>query len=206
MSRILWVRLVIVAAFLTACSTVKVSQPTATLTPQGTLSLPWAKFFQQLFAAANTAEDAALLAAFEPASSPAASGLTINRCTQAALPTLGAGDAGYMAWVTDYQHLLFWNGTAWQWGPGENGSGYIQFFAVAPAFGTGWALVDGSAITYLTSTGTTDTVTPGSMIDGRYVRGGAAFSGAQNAATAAATGAGAIGEPQNMDWLPYFRT
>lgn len=169
----------------------------------GTLHQAWAQFFSQLAASAAIGEDAALMAAFETAAPGAGAGLTIHQHAQAALPALGAGDAGYLAWVTDYNHLLYWSGAAWQWGPGENGSGYIQFFAIAP--GTGWALVNGSAITYLKPDGTTATVTPGSMADGRYVRGGLSFTGAQNAATAAATGTGATGEPKNMDWLPYFR-
>jgi hypothetical protein len=192
--------------------------------PSGALHLAWAQFFSQLAASAAIGDDAALMAAFEGISGSAGAGLAINQHTQAALPSLGAGDAGYLAWVTDYNHLLYWNGTAWQWGPGENGSGYIQFFAADP--GSGWKFLDGTGnpITYLKSDGTTAQVNIQSMANTRYVQGGTVFTGADIPATAtdvpvgtatAATGTAVTvassththvtGTPKSMVWLPYFR-
>lgn len=73
--------------------------------------------------------------------------------------TLGTNDAGYLVWVTDYEHLLRWSGSAWTFGPGDAGGGYIAFFLAAPN-GNGWVLVDGTATTILKSDGTTTAVTP----------------------------------------------
>src|SRR5882724_7957943 len=45
--------------------------------------------------------------------------------TLMALPSdLTVNDAGFLANVTDYNHLLQWNGSMWQWGPGEFGGGF----------------------------------------------------------------------------------
>jgi hypothetical protein len=78
---------------------------------------------------------------------------------QASLPTgLGASDAGFLAWVTDYGHILQWSGSAWGWAPGEQGSGMDVFFEVDPT-GVGWHLVDGSTVSYLKANGTLGSVT-----------------------------------------------
>ncbi|GEM_PF-3011399 len=65
-------------------------------------------------------------------------------CTQANLPTdLGANDKGFLANVTDYNHVLAWSGTAWTAGPGWDEPCYIRGFMVDPT-GTGWKLCDGN--------------------------------------------------------------
>jgi hypothetical protein len=65
---------------------------------------------------------------------------------QADLPDdLNAADVDLLAYVADYHHLLRWNGSAWSWAPGENGSGYSVAFVAAPDPLTGWHLCDGSA-------------------------------------------------------------
>lgn len=81
--------------------------------------------------------------------------------TQAQLATLaaslGAADAGLLAEVTDYRHVLRWTGSAWEWGPGETGGGYSAFWSIAPP--TGWVAYDGAAHTYLKSDGSTGSLT-----------------------------------------------
>lgn len=73
--------------------------------------------------------------------------------------TLGTTDAGYLVWVTDYEHVLRWSGTVWTFGPGDAGGGYIAHFLAAPN-GNGWVLVNGAATTILKADGTTTAVTP----------------------------------------------
>lgn len=80
---------------------------------------------------------------------------------QAALGTLeaalGADDAGLLVCITDYNHVLEWNGTKFQWGPGELGSGFEMSFPIAPT-SSGWHLEDGSVVSYLNADGS---LTPG---------------------------------------------
>ena len=87
----------------------------------------------------------------------------IHSRTQAQLTTLagtlGTADAGYLVWVTDFEHVLRWSGSAWTFGLGDFRGGYMQFFAVAPT-GNGWVLVDGTATSYLNADGTTTAYTP----------------------------------------------
>jgi hypothetical protein len=73
--------------------------------------------------------------------------------------TLGTADAGYLVWVTDYEHVLRWSGTVWTFGPGDAGGGYVAYFLAAPN-GNGWVLVNGTATTILKADGTTTAVTP----------------------------------------------
>lgn len=89
--------------------------------------------------------------------------------------TLVASDAGLLVEVTDYAHVLRWTGAAWQWGPGEQGSGALVAFAIAP--GTGWAVCNGSSVAYLKSDGTTGTVTlPNTAATPAYLQNGPAYS------------------------------
>ena len=65
-------------------------------------------------------------------------------CLQAALPAdLGLSDPGFLASVTDYNHILFWNGSAWTAGPGWDNPCYIRGFMVDPSPFTAWKLCDG---------------------------------------------------------------
>jgi len=68
------------------------------------------------------------------------------QCQQFQIPTnLGVNDAGFIANVTDYQHVLLWDGSQFNWGPGDSGSGYVVSFPVGdPVPGTGWQACDGS--------------------------------------------------------------
>jgi hypothetical protein len=109
---------------------------------------------------------------------------------QATLPGgLGSGDAGFLAYVTDYAHLLRWNGSAWGWGPGDGGSGFVQGFVVDP--GTGWFLCSGSQATFLKADGTLGTTGSGSVPSLPNLTSSASlveFGGTVGTGTAAATG------------------
>lgn len=68
--------------------------------------------------------------------------------TLANQPKLGARDAGTIGFVSDYGHMVRWDGSVWQFAPGDSGSGYLQTFAVAPQ-GVGWGLCNLSTYAYL---------------------------------------------------------
>lgn len=108
---------------------------------------------------------------------------------QAAIAGLGLGqyDDGFLFHCTDYEHVLrwLWGGGpgGFTWGPGENGSAFIQMFAVAPT-GIGWKLADGtgSPVTYLLATGATAAVALPDLTAGVYPKGAAAYTGVVNPA------------------------
>ena len=77
-----------------------------------------------------------------------ASPLSESSGTLAEQPTLTAGDAGFLYHVTDYNHTVRWNGTIWEFAPGDVGNGFKRNFAFAPQE-AGWALMDGSTVNYL---------------------------------------------------------
>lgn len=72
---------------------------------------------------------------------------------------LDGPDVGFLFYSTDFAHLLQWNGNGWQWGPGENGSGYIMTFVNPPSPLIGWHVCDGSNVQRLLSNGTTTSAT-----------------------------------------------
>lgn len=98
--------------------------------------------------------------------------------------TLGPNDAGYLVNVTDYAHILQWGGAAWQWAPGEQGSGMLVAFALAPT-GNGWQACNGTTgVTYLKSDGTTGTLTvPNTASSAAYMKLGAGYAAAITAPT-----------------------
>jgi hypothetical protein len=97
-----------------------------------------------------------------------------NLATLAA--TLGTTNAGLLVWVTDYNHVLEWTGSAYQWGPGENGSAYFQGFAVAPT-GNGWHVCNGAFVNYLKSDGTLGgAVLPNTAATAAYIKFGSAYN------------------------------
>jgi hypothetical protein len=66
------------------------------------------------------------------------------------IPTdLGLNDVGFLLFVADYNHLLRWNGMAWEFAPGDNGNGYVVQAAALPA-PYGWVLSSGAQTTKLT--------------------------------------------------------
>ena len=119
--------------------------------------------------------------------------LGTNFLTLASQPSLGAGDTGYVMFVTDYAHLVYWDGAAWQWMDGDR-PGRFDDFAAAP--GTGWALCDGSATTFLVVGGATLTTsaftTPDRVGTPNYLKSAAAYTGVINA-KGGSTGTGTTG-------------
>jgi len=72
---------------------------------------------------------------------------------------LGTADAGFLVYITDYNHQLTWNGFGFQWAPGEVGGGYSVPFVTAPNPVTGWHVCDGSTVLQLQPDGTTVSTT-----------------------------------------------
>lgn len=72
---------------------------------------------------------------------------------------LAAPDTGFLVNVIDFAHLLRWNGTGWEWGPGDHGSGFFASFAAGVTPGTGWVADDGSTVSMLNSDGSLSDVT-----------------------------------------------
>lgn len=66
---------------------------------------------------------------------------------------LATSDAGFLVNVTSYNHLLQWNGTSWQWGPGEAGGGFTVPFVTAPNPTMGWHAADGTNVNQLQPNG-----------------------------------------------------
>lgn len=67
---------------------------------------------------------------------------------------------GVQIWITDFGHVLRWDGAAWDFAPGtERSNWYALFQATGDPPGTGWHLADGATVTYLRSTGDLGTVT-----------------------------------------------
>lgn len=124
----------------------------------------------------------------------------IMATTQAGLPAdLGLNDAGFLAFVTDYGHLLRWSGTAWTWGPAEGGSGYVQGFLSDP--GAGWALCNGATVNRLNAAGTLTSVTLPDYTTAAYLKFGISASAGPDAASgdseavSAGTPAGTVSTP-----------
>jgi hypothetical protein len=78
---------------------------------------------------------------------------------QDGLPTdLQVNDAGFLAQVTDFAHLLRWTGANWEWGNNERNDFYLPF-VTGPDPEIGWAACDGSNQIKLNSDGSTEEVT-----------------------------------------------
>ncbi len=122
--------------------------------------------------------------------------ITMLQATQSQLAGLPGLVKGSLVEVTDYQHVLRWTGSAYEWGPGESGSGMIQFFDAAPT-GVGWKLIDGLGddgsaigalhpIKILNADGTTrDNITAAAMnvAAAVFIAGSNAYNGAVTAKT-----------------------
>ena len=111
--------------------------------PKGVIKIFWQKWFTQVYRTLLY-----LLRGTE-------------QLVQADLATFAASldqqDAGILAALTDFNHVLQWTGTGWRFAPGDSGSGYITTFLFAPLT-TGWHLCDGTTVTYLKADGATATV------------------------------------------------
>ena len=96
-----------------------------------------------------------------------------------------AADAGAIYFITDYQHLVRWSGTAWAFMDG--GNRYFSLHQNAP--GTGWALCDGSVVTFMRAAAVLDTATfttPNLSGNRTWYNSIAAYTGNLEAATATA--------------------
>jgi hypothetical protein len=117
----------------------------------------------------------------------------VNVFTVATQPSLGAPDAGYLAWLSDYKHALRWSGTAWEFFGGSNNNFFIDTPA-APQSGL-WQLCDGTVTKYLTLGATlteTSFTTPNLAGTPAYKKAAAAYTGTINAA-GGSTGTGNTG-------------
>lgn len=124
--------------------------------------------------------------------------LGVNVFTVATQPTLAAGDAGYLGWLSDYKHVVRWTGSAWEFF-GDSSNGFFADFAIVPQAGS-WQLCDGTTTTYLTLGATlteTSFATPNltgspayKKTAGAYTGTIAAKSGATDSGTTDASGAG----------------
>ena len=122
--------------------------------------------------------------------------------TQAGLPAdLGLNDAGFLAFVTDYGHLLRWSGSAWTWGPAEGGSGYVQGFLSDP--GTGWALCNGATVNRLNAAGTVTSVVLPDYTTAAYLKLGITASAGPDAASGDSEAVSA-GNPAGTVSTPTF--
>lgn len=134
---------------------------------------------------------------------------------------LSQSDEGLLWVVSDYQHVLAWTGTGWEFADAPGG--YIAGCAFAPA-GTGWKLCDGSKTTYLALTAAgvaqqTTFTTPALTTSAAYLKWASSYAGSVIAATApgttksGATSTGSAfvasvdntGEPAHFGLIPYFR-
>ena len=120
-------------------------------------------------------------------------GNIIVSATRANVPTtLALGDEGRIYYVTDFDQIVRWSGTAWQFMGGTNG--YIAHFSAAP--GTGWALCDGSTVNKLVvgaaTLTTASVILPNLTGTEAYLKTAASYTGSLVAA-AGASGATAPG-------------
>lgn len=98
-----------------------------------------------------------------------ASGTMAGTLSPDTKPTdLTTTDQGFLFQATDYGHTYRWNGSAWQYAPGDGGSGYI-----VAGFGNGgiWALCDGSATNIAQSNGTIALVTTPDITSDVFLQG-----------------------------------
>lgn len=117
----------------------------------------------------------------------------VNRWALAGQPSLGPADEGYIAYVTDYGHVVRFTGTIWEFAAGDPGNGFFSARAVAPQE-PGWQLCDGTVTSYLTVGGATLTATAfttPTVPAGTFLKTLAAYTGAIDAAI----GAGLSGAP-----------
>lgn len=120
--------------------------------------------------------------------------------TLAEQPTgLGVNDDALLFFVSDFGHMVRWNGplNKWEFAPGDPGNGFFADFAIVPQT-TGWFLCDGSATTYLTvggaALGSSSFTTPNLNGTPTYRKSAGTYTGALiPAGGATSTGATASG-------------
>lgn len=88
----------------------------------------------------------------------------------ATVTALNGKPPGQLVYVTDYNHLLIWIGSAFQWAPGECESDWFQMRASPPA-SLGWQICDGTTgVNFLMSDGTLGTRDLPDVTSGAYAR------------------------------------
>lgn len=126
---------------------------------------------------------------------PARVPIEILICTQATFPAL-AGTQATFVFVTDYVHLIYWNGAAFSFAGDQ--SGCVSLWESNP--GTGYQLCDGSTVNRLNADGTVTSVTVPDFTTATFLEGGLANSGPTAASAPtftgnAATPTGAVSAP-----------
>lgn len=157
------------------------------------ISFPWVRWLLNLFT--TLSEQVASI-----------NGSTIVDSTQANLSalagTLTPANSGQLVYVTDFNHVLRWNGTGFEWGPGENGSGYISAFLNDPSPVTGWQLCNGTLTSKLNSDGSISAVTVPDYATASYLKLGSAAPVAGPTAASGASGATSGGTPSGTNSNP----
>lgn len=105
--------------------------PVPIVNQYGTVTQGWLGFFRDLLGLAAPAT------------------FTIDK-----VPMKGTSDAGFQCYLSDYGHLIRWDGSAWQFAPGDIGNGFLVKFAVTPQEPY-WGQCDGSTYAYLIVGGAT---------------------------------------------------
>lgn len=101
---------------------------------------------------------------------------------------LTAADSGLEFLVLDFGHRMRWTGSVWEFAAGDCGNNFFRASPSAPQ-GTGWQLCDGTVTSYLVAGASLTTApftTPNIAGNPAYLKGAAAYSGAIQAAIAAA--------------------
>lgn len=68
----------------------------------------------------------------------------------------GVDKIGIQIWEPTFGHLLRWSGSAWEFSPSDNGSGYTVTFLAPPTI-AGWVQCSGQTVSFLLSDGTLGT-------------------------------------------------
>lgn len=114
-------------------------------------------------------------------------------CTQATFPATATLAPSTFVYVTDYCHMMFWDGVTMAFADG--GNKYMALFETAP--GTGWALYDGGTYAYLTPAGATANITLPDLTSvgalAAFLEAGGVVSGPTAASAPSISGSTAIG-------------
>lgn len=105
-------------------------------------------------AAVSNATQPPIPQGFPPPPAVNRTSIEIVICTQATFPTLTGGSIAIFVYVSDFHHMIYWDGTTALFSDG--GNRFVGLFEVDP--GAGWALYDGSTVAALNADGTTSNV------------------------------------------------
>jgi len=105
-------------------------------TSEGNIVEPWGRFFSAIWTAFNQESQ-------------------VVSCTQATFPDLSQVHNQTFIYVSDYGHMLYWDGTKSVFAGDPPGQLILFQF---PPTGPGWHLCDGSTVLYLNADGSTSSV------------------------------------------------